>query len=800
MAENGLSIHSVNLLGQVRKTEKWVVLILLLIFLASAIAGITLALNGPDWASLWRSLVFGLLLGYMLALLRQSTLKTILIVVAVGLLYVLLFPGGLIEKVISIFAELIRLLFEIFSLHKNGTIDLSPLDRLVQDLFISAAIILKRVQTWITALQSGQSAIDPVAIALIWNLLVWVISAWTSWITEARRNALLAVSPGMLLCLVMLAYGQQISAVLYIMLGAALLLLAVVQHERRQQNWNGASVAYPAEKGRQIFNSAILVTIVLVFFSYLLPSFSIQRVRDWISELRKPTENQTGNLAESLGIVPAGTPTPDVFQAARSPGLPREHLIQSSPQLSGRAVMTVGVVNLSSITQGGQPLPLYWRGFTYDIYTGHGWSSSATTQDTYQASEPLEELSAPYHVLIQQDVRPVEDLGGTLFYAGEPAVINVPGEVAWRSAGDLFGVQTKAFGSYTVLSLVPVADENILRAAGQIYPEWIRERFLTVPPEVPERVKSLAIELTASESTPFDRALAIENYLRTYPYTLDVSPPPANQDVVDYFLFDLKKGYCDYYASSMVVLARAAGIPARLVIGYATGAYNLNSKRFIVTEADAHSWVEIYFPNIGWVPFEPTASRPSLERTEPLAIPEEAQNPGLPNSAPPRFISWTWLWLIPPAAFALAGILVCATMLIDDFRLGRLSVQMAAIEIYRRMKFYGQHMSVPFTPSDTPYEFSVSFGDRLNNLAGQGLGISFAPRVIAGVREIVNEVVNINYRLSPPTDATILRQWKSLRWQLCFLWILKIRNSTIAHFGMGRSGKEERHNDTGRGK
>ena len=81
----------------------------------------------------------------------------------------------------------------------------------------------------------------------------------------------------------------------------------------------------------------------------------------------------------------------------------------------------------------------------------------------------------------------------------------------------------------------------------------------------------LAKELTANMANPYDKAKAIEAYLRTYPYSLDIKPPPPDRDVADYFLFDQKIGYCDYYATSMVVLSRAVGLPARLVIGYANG-------------------------------------------------------------------------------------------------------------------------------------------------------------------------------------------------------------------------------------
>ena len=137
--------------------------------------------------------------------------------------------------------------------------------------------------------------------------------------------------------------------------------------------------------------------------------------------------------------------------------------------------------------------------------------------------------------------------------------------------------------------------------------------------------------MTGSEPTPYDRVRSIERYLRTFPYTLDVPHPPASRDLVDYFLFDLKEGYCDYYASAMVVLARAAGIPARLAIGYASGDYNEKSRRFMVTGADAHSWVEVDFPNTGWVPFEPTASRPLLEAepSQPVHFTAIASQPAL---------------------------------------------------------------------------------------------------------------------------------------------------------------------------
>jgi len=94
---------------------------------------------------------------------------------------------------------------------------------------------------------------------------------------------------------------------------------------------------------------------------------------------------------------------------------------------------------------------------------------------------------------------------------------------------------------------------------------------------------------------------------------------------VDYFLFDVKQGYCDYYASAMVMMLRSIGIPARFVAGYAPGDYNSQTSAYVVLEQNAHAWVEVFFPSYGWVQFEPTASQPVLLR--PAQTPQQAVPP-----------------------------------------------------------------------------------------------------------------------------------------------------------------------------
>ncbi len=153
-----------------------------------------------------------------------------------------------------------------------------------------------------------------------------------------------------------------------------------------------------------------------------------------------------------------------------------------------------------------------------------------------------------------------------------------------------------------------------LRLAGNNYPASIHN-YLALPDELPERVRDLAVRLTIDQPTPYDQVMAIQDYLRQFPYTLKVPGVPTNRDVADYFLFDLQKGYCDYFATTMAVMVRAVGIPARLVTGFSSGTYDYNTNRFVVVEANAHSWVEVYFPGIGLVEFEPTTNQVPFQTT-----------------------------------------------------------------------------------------------------------------------------------------------------------------------------------------
>ncbi len=158
---------------------------------------------------------------------------------------------------------------------------------------------------------------------------------------------------------------------------------------------------------------------------------------------------------------------------------------------------------------------------------------------------------------------------------------------------------------YEGVSYTPAIPAGLLRAASTVYPPAIRQTYLQLP-RLDPRIPALAREITLRATTPYDKAAAIESYLRTrFGYTLDLSGPPR-EDPLAYFLFQRRAGHCEYFAAAMTVMLRALDVPARYINGFLPGEYNDVGKDYIVRSRDAHSWVEVYFPDYGWIPFDPT--------------------------------------------------------------------------------------------------------------------------------------------------------------------------------------------------
>lgn len=168
---------------------------------------------------------------------------------------------------------------------------------------------------------------------------------------------------------------------------------------------------------------------------------------------------------------------------------------------------------------------------------------------------------------------------------------------------------------YEVTSLTSEATEEQLIAASEAYPVEITDRYLQVPDDHSERVEDLAFEITEGEDSAYEKAVAIETWLReNLEYNEQISIPPEDVDFIEHFIFEMEQGYCTYYATAMAQMLRMLDVPTRVTVGYFPAAYDEEFNGAIYRDRNAHAWVEVYFPEYGWVEFEPTPSQSPISR------------------------------------------------------------------------------------------------------------------------------------------------------------------------------------------
>ncbi|WP_081927071.1 transglutaminase TgpA family protein [Halobellus rufus] len=313
--------------------------------------------------------------------------------------------------------------------------------------------------------------------------------------------------------------------------------------------------------------------------------------------------------------------------AAGSPVLPDRGspTVEASLVDAEDEVDVVGSIRLSPEVRFtvDSPRSAYWGTAAYDRYTGDGWVRTGNVR--------------PYDGRLREPPGPSEELEQTVTAEGAISVlpaawkpVEVDGDVASQTAvtpqGTLQPDGTLLAGeSYTVTSQVPNATDDQLRAAGTDYPDAVSDAYLQLPASTTDRVRERSAEVAGDEPTAYDKAVAIEEYLESdKEYSLDVPAPGG--DVADEFLFEMDAGYCTYYATTMVVMLRSQGVPARFVTGYTPGE-QVENDSYVVRGLNAHAWVEVYFPDVGWVRFDPTPSGPR-ESVESARI-EEAQANGV---------------------------------------------------------------------------------------------------------------------------------------------------------------------------
>jgi transglutaminase-like putative cysteine protease len=571
--------------------------------------------------------------------------------------------------------------------------------------------VMVRFQGWAVSFFRGEVFFDPVASVLFWSLLLLLIGAFTGWTLSARGKPFAAVLPAFLLLAAVLAsvQGDWHYAVLTVALVFG--LVVTVEHNQKEQEWERKQMGYSTSLRWDLVFSVVPVLAVLLLGSYVIPSISLSDVTEWIREQSRGPAATGPGIGQSFGLNPAAG---SASNASAAESIPRSHFLGRGPNLTKDvALVIVTREKLIYLPEVSEPVPPhhYWKYLTYDIYSGSGWLTSPTEEKELPAESDIHAVS-PYGILLHQKVTVSRSGVGPVYAAGEVTKVYQLFRVVWRTDEDLLGAVVPG-AVYEADSVYPDADEAALRAAGTEYPMWIRNRYLHLPEILPQRIHTLARDLTATLLTPYDRALAIQNYLRNeMHYSLTIDAPPHDRDVVDYFLFDSKEGFCDYYATAMVVLARSAGIPARMAMGYASGTFDPGKGTYTVLETDSHAWPELYFPGIGWVEFEPTSSMAEIQRSESPA--SRITGPILPRqtsaqvTAALNLVKSVFQQGALPALIVLLSVAVffLGWTLLEPLRLWWISPSHLLRTVYRGLVAHGRRQGIRMSPSTTPSEFT----------------------------------------------------------------------------------------------
>lgn len=498
--------------------------------------------------------------------------------------------------------------------------ELSPAERLTE--------MTQRIRLWATDVSLGEPGSENLVFAMALSVLFWVLAHNIIWhVIRLDRVWRAIIPPGFLLVIVNLAYVGDANLEIY-MLGFMFFALLLVVHNytrTREYEWRHQRLRFSKRIHRGFIYTGIIIAAVVLLITQFLPvggqEDDWEQFEDFLSSdpVSAITDLWSRVFADLDG---RGIATADYYGGDRLD-------LTGAVQLSDDPVMQVRVAGINPTTNR-----LYWRSTAFDTYDGRGWEHQRrlqaskndegmrfnpgdynARQDVTQQFEMFIRASSLVHILAEP--RSVDDIVVQAeLNCVDPNTTNCVNE-GRESDIAIIRARTplRSGDDYSAVSSISVATAEQLQNAGTAYPTWVTDAYLQGDNLLSDRARAIAEGVVRSTgvTTPYDTAKAIESYLRTIEYDETIPAPGFGQDPIDYFLFELERGYCTYYATTMVMMLRSQGIPARMASGFAQGEYQ-GASTYLVKENDAHTWVEVYFPGYGWVNFEPTADEFPVDR------------------------------------------------------------------------------------------------------------------------------------------------------------------------------------------
>ena len=476
--------------------------------------------------------------------------------------------------------------------------------------------LVGRQMEWLQKLIDGGTSRDGIVFVIQTTAVFWLLGYLAGWFTFRRTYVWRVVIPiGVVLLSVVYYYNGPKPLLVYLAIFTllALLFVAVTYLAGEESRWRTESVRYDRAIQFDFLRAGLLAALLALLLAWSLPGLKAstgfsEALTDAGGPWRSFQDTWT-RLFSSLRSYGAGTSDPYA-----------DTMVLGGPRTVGNTlVMDVRV---------SQELPygVYWQAIAYDTYVDGGWrviESDVEPVTHFPDDGPLNLPTVQGREVITQTV--TNYLPNSSFLYAAPEVVSTDRQMFVDATYDEQG-QTlvtalrsrfilRQGDQYHVASRVSTADATSLRAASTDYPQWVSDRYLQLPDTLTPRTLDLAEQLAAGQANPYDKAIAVRDYLRTaIDYNDQIAAAPEGVEPLDYVLFDLKQGYCTYYASAMAVMLRSQGVPARVVSGYALGEYDPSVQNYRVRAVNAHTWVEVYFPDYGWIHFEPTQSIPVVER------------------------------------------------------------------------------------------------------------------------------------------------------------------------------------------
>lgn len=562
-------------------------------------------------------LVWAMLLVASIATVRADLIDGLHILPAIASLA--LFAGWLLAKseFSSRTAHLFTLIYGLFFIYYLVGTTL-PYDAPWRERIID---LTARQATWLQKAIEGGTSRDGIIFVMQTSAVFWLLGHFSAWYTFRKPHVWRVVIPtGLVLLSVVYYYDGPTPLLMHMALYTLLSLVYIaVTHLTSEENkWRSQTVRYEKSIRFDFLRSGILAALIALLVAWSLPTMQASAaVGDALSGAQGPWrgfQDEWTRLFSSLRSY--GTGATDPYQDTLVLGGPRT--------VSNALVMDVRV-------QDELPYGVYWQAISYDTYTDGRWTASPNSGEPILHFPDDGALDLPVSLgreVITQTV--TNYLPNSSFLYAAPEVINTSKQMLVDADVDEQGqllvtsVRSRYVlrqnDQYEVASRVSLADATALRNAVDVYPTYVSEAYLQLPETITPETIALATELTAGFDDPFDKAIAIRDYLRAnITYNDQIAAAPDGVDPVHYTLFDIQEGYCNYYASAMAVMLRSQGVPARVASGYALGDYDEPSQTYRVRSSNLHTWVEVFFPGYGWIQFEPTASIPTFDRPESAA-------------------------------------------------------------------------------------------------------------------------------------------------------------------------------------